>query len=136
MKSAPFSFSIPMLIMLIAALFLGAVLGGLFGNSSIAPLVGGFLTCFLILPIMSFLRIAAGSAMAHAAGVRGEAPFAWPFYIRYLIGAGISGLVAFTGISILDQELNVFSGAIFATIAASIMSIIMVIKVSMADLPS
>lgn len=133
MKSAPFSFSIPMLIMMIVALFLGAILGGLFGNSAIAPFLGGALTCFLILPVMSFIRLIAGSAMAHAAGVRGDAPFAWPFYIRYLIGAGVSAAVAFVGISILGHELNVFSGAIMACMAASIMSIIMVIKVSMTD---
>ena len=133
MKSAPFSFSIPMLIMLIVALFLGAILGGLFGNSGIDPLLGGTLACFLILPVMSFIRLIAGSAMAHAAGVRGDAPFAWPFYIRYIIGAGVSAAVAFVGINILANELNVFSGAIMACIAASIMSIIMVIKVSMSD---
>ena len=131
MKSAPFSFSVPMLIMLIAALFLGAILGGLFGNSEIAPFVGGTLTCFLVLPVMSFIRLVAGSAMAHAAGASGEAPFAWPFYVRYLIGVVVSAAVAFVGINVLANELNVFSGAIMACITASIMSLIMVIKVSM-----
>lgn len=121
------------MVMIFVALFLGAIVGGLLGKSEINALIGGFLTCFLILPVMSFLRLATGSLMARAAGVRGEAPFAWPMHIRYLIGAVVSAGVALVTITFLGEDLNVMSGALMACVSASIMAIIMAVKVSLSE---
>ncbi len=131
MKSAPFSYSIPMLVLMIVSLVLGAFLGALFGNSDISPILGAFLVGFLPTPVMSFLRLVMGGAMSHAAGVRGNAPFAWPFYIRYAICAVVAGVVAFVAISLLGQSLNFYSGMLIAAITSTIVALIMVIKVSM-----
>ncbi|MCV6602056.1 MAG: hypothetical protein OIF54_10945 [Cohaesibacter sp.] len=129
MKSAPFSFTIPMFIMMFSAVILGGLLGSALSSISIPSLLAGFLTAFLPIPVASFLRVVLGTAMARAAGVSGDAPFAFSWFTRYLIAAITGLIVAFFALSFV--ELNALSGAMIAVVTSSIVSIIMVVKVSM-----
>lgn len=130
MKTAPFSYTIPTMIMLFAATFLGAILGGILGNSGIHQALGAFLVGILPIPVISFIRTAASQAMANAAGHKGEAPQAFSLWGRYLIAVIVAGLIAFVAINVLGNALNLYSGAIIAVATSSVVSLIMALRIA------
>ncbi|MFN3211951.1 MAG: hypothetical protein ACE37M_02485 [Henriciella sp.] len=131
MKTAPFSYTIPTMIMLFTSILLGALLGGIFGNMSINQTLGAFLVGFLPLPVISFLRMAVGQLMANAVGHKGEAPQAFSFWGRYLIGAMVASIIAFVAINVSGNTLTIYSGLLIAVLSASIVSVIMALRIAL-----
>lgn len=130
MNEAPFSMSIPMIGISLFSTFAGAMLGGIFFKMGFNGYLAGALCGFLPQPINSLLRVIFGSAMAHAAGAKGKAPYAFSAPVRYLISAIVSLGVAAVILKTMAMPVNIITGMFIALITTCIVAVTMAMKVS------